>query len=295
MADTTIALDEFKLETLVHNSEGEFINPRICMIAKSGSGKSWVVRNIMYYMREIPCGTVIAPTDKMTKFYDDFVPTCFIHHEYKPAVIPRVLERQKMMLKMNEARVEQGKAKKDPRAFLIMDDCMSAKHLWLKDPNILSIMNEGRHFQLTYILTMQYCLGIQPELRSQFDFIFLLGEDGASQRKKLYEHWAGVFPKFDVFEQIFNQVTDNYGCMVINNRIKSIDIRKKVFWFRAKKTPDFRVGNELFTRFNAKHFDKHYEDRKNQFVNLSAICGKRNAPQLRIKLLNGDPQKAGSV
>ena len=32
----------------------------------------------------------------------------------------------------------------------------------------------------------------------------------------------------------FLQVTDNYGCMVINNRLRSSDI-EKVFWYKKKK------------------------------------------------------------
>lgn len=274
MSGNTLALDEFKLDTLLKNDRGEFINPRIVMIAKSGSGKSWVVRNILYYLRDIPCGTVIAPTDKMTKFYDAFVPSCFVHHKYREQIIPRVLQRQRSMLKQNEERVARGKRPVDPRAFLVMDDCMAEKHLWIKDPNVLEIMNQGRHFQLTYVLTMQYCLGIQPELRTQFDFIFLLGEDNFASRRKLFEHWAGVFPKYEIFEQVFNQVTDNYGCMVINNRIKTIDLRKKVFWYRAKEVPDFSIGSSHFTRFNEDNFDKDYEE-KNQVLDLSSLGSKR--------------------
>ena len=60
----TLKLEEFKIESLIYDDDGNFINPRICMIAPSGSGKSWIVRNILYEMRDIPCGTVIAPTDK---------------------------------------------------------------------------------------------------------------------------------------------------------------------------------------------------------------------------------------
>jgi hypothetical protein len=58
------------------------------MIAPSGSGKSWIVRNILYEMKDIPCGTVIAPTDKMNKFFDEFLPSAFIHHDYKHDIIP---------------------------------------------------------------------------------------------------------------------------------------------------------------------------------------------------------------
>ena len=48
-------------------------------------------------------------------------------------------------------RIERKRGKKlDPRSFLVMDDCMAAKHLWIKDANVLEIMNQGRHSKLTY-------------------------------------------------------------------------------------------------------------------------------------------------
>jgi hypothetical protein len=283
LGSAALSLQEFDMKTLVYNDEGNFLNPRIAMIAKSGSGKSWVVRDIMYHIRDIPCGTVIAPTDKMTRFYNEFVPPSFTHHEYEESIIPRVLKRQKAMLAQNEDRLKIGKKKLDPRSFLIMDDCMSSKHLWLKDPNILSIFNEGRHYQLTFCLTMQYSLGIQPELRANFDFIFLLGEDQYSNRKRLYEHYAGSFPKFDIFDQVFNQVTANYGCMVINNRIRSTDITKKVFWYKAQKTPPFMVGIPKYIEWNRKHYDQDY-DKKEPVLDLNTFCSKRRA-NITVKLV----------
>ena len=99
---------------------------------------------------------------------------------------------------------------------------------------------------------MQYSLGIQPELRSNFDFIFLLGEDIFSNRKKLYEHYAGMFPSKDIFEQVFVQITDDYGCMVINNRLRPSDIKKKIFWYKAKERHDFKVGSKAFQKYNKK-------------------------------------------
>ena len=230
-----LQLDKFDLKNLVFDPNGDFLNPRIAIIAKSGSGKSWVIRDIMSQMYDIPCGTIIAPTDKMTGFYNEFFPVSFIHHEYQENIIPRILARQKIILAKNVEREKAEKKPLDPRLFLIMDDCMSTKHLWLKDPNVLTIFNEGRHYQLTFILSMQYSLGIQPELRSNFDYVFLLGEDFINNRKKLYEHYAGMFPSRELFDQVFLQVTDDYGVMVINNRLRSSDIRKKSFGIKLKK------------------------------------------------------------
>ena len=268
-----LQLNKFNLSQLVKDDGGDYMNPRIAIIAKSGSGKSWVIRDIMYYIQDIPCGVVIAPTDKMTGFYNDFLPVSFIHHEYKEDIIPRLLQRQKTILEKNKRRKNQGKKQIDPRAFLIMDDCMSTKHLWLKDPSVLSIFNEGRHYQITFILAMQYSLGIQPELRSNFDYIFLLGEDFVNNRKKLYEHYAGMFPTRDIFDQVFLQITDNYGCMVINNRLRCSEIKKKVFWYKAKTRTNFKVGKSDIYDFHKKKFDKNYNNKPNN-LDLTALVYK---------------------
>ena len=280
-----LQLDKFDLKNLVVDQNGEFLNPRIAIIAKSGSGKSWVIRDILMYLKSIPCGCIIAPTDKMTKFYDDFFPATFIHHEFREDIIPRLLARQKLILSKNEARKKASKKPVDPRTFLIMDDCMSSKHLWLKDPNMLSIFNEGRHYQLTFILSMQYSLGIQPELRSNFDYVFLLGEDFINNRKKLYEHYAGMFPTRELFDQVFLQVTDDYGVMVINNRLRSTDIKKKVFWYKAKKREDFSIGCQRFKRFHQIYFDKNH-DKRLPFIDINNFGQKKKTNVTVVKAEN---------
>ena len=282
--DQTVQLEKFDLRNLAFNDKGEFVNPRIAIIAKSGSGKSYVIRAIMYFMHQIgvKCGTVIAPTDKMNKFYEDFVPEVFINHEYKPDTIQDFMNRQRRIIDKNTERVKEGKKPIDPRAYLIMDDCMSSKHLWLKDPLILSIFNEGRHFQISpFILSMQYSIGIGPELRNNFDFVFLLGEDTYSSRRKLHEHYAGIFRTFDLFDQVFTQVTDNYGCMVLNNRLRSSDIKKKVFWFRAHVPPKFTLGSKKVLKFNKKYYDEDHDKHQNN-VDLSTLGGSRRKQIIKV-------------
>ena len=94
---------------------------------------------------------------------------------------------------------------------------------------------DGRHFKVMYILTMQFPLGISPELRGNFDYIFLLAEDFYSNQKRIYEHYAGMFPNLETFRQVFTQVTLDYGCMVIVNRGARATFLEKVFWYKAKK------------------------------------------------------------
>lgn len=284
LSGNTLQLNEFDIKTLFYDDDGTFINPRIALIGASGTGKSWIIKEIFYNMRnDIGCGIVIAPTDKMNKFYDDFIPSSFIHHEFKQEIIPKILTRQKKIIEKNEKRIQQGKKEIDTRAFLIMDDCMASKHLWLKDPNILEIMNQGRHFKLSYILSMQYCLSIMPELRTQFNYIFMLGEDNAASRKKLHEHWCGVVPSFAMFESIFMQVTANYGCLVINNRIKSTDLTKKIFWFRSKKIPEFKIGIKNYLQYHEDNYDPNYLN-KNKLFDVTTFTTNKKS-NIIVKLI----------
>src|SRR5665647_150559 len=97
-----------------------------------------------------------------------------------------------------------------------MDDCLASKGSWMRDEKIKEIFMNGRHYKIMYILTMQFPLGIQPELRANFDYIFLLADDQQSNIKRMYDHYAGMFPTLDAFRQVFHQLTSNYGLSLIH-------------------------------------------------------------------------------
>lgn len=253
----------------------------IAMIAKRASGKSYLTKEILYHKRSIPSAIAISRTEKLNKFYTEFIPETFIYSEYESEVLSRIYERQSIMNQENKKRTDAGKKEKDDRLMLIMDDCMSSKGTWLKDPNILELFFNGRHHHLSFILTMQFSLGIPPELRSNFDYIFLLAEDITSNRKRLYEHYAGMFPTFDIFQQVFSELTEDYGCMVINNRIHSKNIADKVFWYKAKQTPNFDLGSKQFLNFHKDSYDENW-NKKIAVFDPYSFSNKRNSVKLIV-------------
>ena len=272
-----VDIGKFDLNSLVTDKDGDPMCPRIAIIAPSGAGKSYVLRVIMEHMfiHGVGQGTVIAPTSRMNRFYEEFIPESFIHHTYNGEIIQNFLDRQRYLIDLNNERKKKGKKLTNDLSYLIMDDCMSSKHLFLKDPNILTIFNEGRHYKIApYVLTMQYSVSVQPELRSNFDFVFLLAEDKFSNRRKLWDHYAGVFPKFDLFDQVFGQITDDYGVMVINNRLNSTDISKKVKWFLAGKPKKFTLGSKRVLKFNEEYYDENHNKKKDT-VDLMGMLGGR--------------------
>ncbi len=149
----------------------------------------------------------------------------------------------------------------DPSSILIMDDCLSKKKSWAKDENILEILMIGRHYRLTYILTMQTPLGISPELRLNFDYVFLLKEDSTINKKKLWDNYASMFPTIATFEKVFAKCTENYCSMVIDNRKPADNIQEKVFWFKAKDRK-FSFGSKKFREVHKKYYDPYHAQKK---------------------------------
>lgn len=276
---TSLKIKKFKMESLKKN-------PAIAMIAKRGSGKSWICRDIIKQIKDIPGGIIISPTDKMSSFYSDFFPDLFIHYDYDPKLISGLLYRQEIMIEKAKEKKKEGK-KLDPRAFLLMDDCMSKKASWAKDDTISEIFMNGRHYQLTFMLTMQYSLGISPELRSNFDYIFLLGEDFISNQKRIFEHYAGMFPSFDCFQQVFNELTDNFGCMVIDNKVKSKKLTDKIYWYKSKDDKSsFNIGCKQFMDYHTKYYNKDWKKKSKIDINNIFPTNKKNNKIIVEKIID---------
>jgi hypothetical protein len=207
-------------------------------------------------------------------FYSDFIPDSYIHYEYKSEIIERLLYRQDMMIEKQKQKENEGKLI-DPRAFILMDDCLSKKGTWMKDQPIMELLFNGRHYRLMYMLTMQFPLGITPELRCNFDYIFLLSEDFYSNLKRLYDHYAGMFPTFDSFRQVFKELTMDFGAMVIVNRGARSSFLEKIFWYKAKNDPVGLIGCEQFINYHKDNYDPIWRKKKKNF-DIMDVCKKKN-------------------
>jgi len=257
----------------------------ICIIAKRATGKSFLVKELIYHLKDIPTILAISRTEKLNSFYSDFIPDTYIYSDYSSELLSGLFNRQNRIIEDNKQREKEGKTKKNGYVMLIMDDCLSSKGIWLRDSNILELFYNGRHSLISFILTLQYAIGIPPELRSNFDYIFLLAEDIISNRKRLFDHYAGMFPSFDVFQQVFSELTDNYGVMVIDNRIHSKNITDKVFWYKAKNVPSFKIGCKKYIKYHDQNYDDKWDKRIDIF-NSQNLIKKKNNIKIIVEKIN---------
>ena len=220
--------------------------PVIVLIGRRDTGKSFLVRDLLYYHQDIPIGTVISGTEAGNGFYGKMVPKLFIHDEYNSAIIENILKRQKMVVKQLKKETEAyGRSTIDPRTFVILDDCLY-DNTWARDKLMRLLFMNGRHWKLMLVITMQYPLGVPPNLRTNIDYTFILREPYIANRKRIYENFAGMFPTFESFCQVMDQCTENYECLVVSNNAKSNKLEDQIFWYKASGHGDFKLGSKEF-------------------------------------------------
>ena len=256
----TLELKKFDMKSISFKPN-ENKGPVVVLIGKRDTGKSFLVRDLLYYQQEIPIGTVISGTEEGNGFYAKMVPKLFVHNEYNTAIIENILKRQRTVLKQIKKEVETYKRSTiDPRAFVILDDCLYDA-TWTRDKMMRLLFMNGRHWKVMLVITMQYPLGIPPTLRTNIDYVFILRENYIANRKRIYENYAGMFPTFESFCQVMDQCTENYECLVINNNSKSNKLHDQVFWYKADNHGDFRLGSKEFWELSKGMTDDDDEEK----------------------------------
>ena len=252
----------------------------VVMIGKRKTGKSFLIQDLLYYNTHFQLGTVISGTESANNFFGKMIPKIFIHDEYTPRTIQNVVDRQKLTMKrMASEEKTYGKSTIDPKAFLILDDCLY-DNSWTKDVNIRALFMNGRHLKMFFIISMQYPLGITPNLRTNIDYVFILRENIVANRKRIYDNYAGMFPSFEIFCQVMNQCTENYECLVINNGSASNKLEDTVFWYKASSHGPFKLCSKRFWDMcanmkdddNEETFDpKTFEGKRKHTINVRKV------------------------
>lgn len=235
---------------------------KVCVfLGKRDTGKSFLVRDLLYHHRDIPIGSAVSATECANKYYSHMIPNIFIHEKPDPEIVANVMKRQeKLHRRIRHEIKKNGSSDADPRAFLILDDCLAEGRRWIRHDAVQSAFMNGRHFSLLFVITLQYPMGIPPMLRGNIDYVFILRDNLVSNRKKIYEHYAGVFPTFDCFSQCMDQCTNDYELLVIDNTCKNNKLEDSVFWYKAQTHAPFRMAAQKYWDMCENSDDEDVDD-----------------------------------
>jgi hypothetical protein len=237
--ELSLSLRKFDMKMIPQDATCVFIGRR-------RTGKSTLLKDLLYYHQDIPMGTVISGTEESNSFFGKMIPPAFIHNDYNPIILSNFVKSQRSVMARIKKETDAGmKSRIDPRAFLILDDCMYDDS-WTRDVNIRYLFMNGRHIKTFFMITMQYPLGVPPVLRTNIDFVFILREPSPQNRRRIFENYGSAFPTFEFFCQVMDQCTNNYECIVINNAIQSNKLVDSIYWYKADMHGDFRIGAPEF-------------------------------------------------
>lgn len=274
-----LKLNKFKIKSILPDAT-------ILCLGKRRSGKSFLVRDIFYHHRHMPCGVVFSGTEEANPFFGDFIPDSFIHSDYDPELIQSILNKQKR--KIREAKTSgkspDGKLPSNNK-FIVLDDMLHDAQNWKRDKTIKNIFFNGRHYNILFILTMQYAQAIPPELRSNIDYVFIFNESSVANRKKIYDAYAGMIPSFDHFCNILDACTQNFECMVIKTSGNSTNLSDQIFWYKAQAHSDFRVGHEKFWNFHRSNYNINYENEVDKDAEAVDKLRQKYAKSKKLKVI----------
>jgi hypothetical protein len=133
----------------------------------------------------------------------------------------------------------------DPRAILIMDDCVPdfIDLKWAKNPHFKFLFRSGRPAHLSTIFTSPYPLAIPAHFLPHIDYVFILKEGNMKNRRKLWEQFGGMFDDFKVFDQVMQTCTNNFTSLVIDRTKNTERLDQRLFYYRAPENINsFHLG-----------------------------------------------------
>ena len=215
----------------------------ILIIGKRGTGKSTLLKDILYHMRKkVDIGFAMTPTFDTQQMFADCLPKSHIYNEYSLEAVGNIIGAMTSLK-------EQGKERD---AVLVLDDCMFEKGI-MRSTEMREIHMNGRHLSLTFINAIQYLMDATSDIRSQIDYVFCLKDNVISNRQKLYKYFFGIFDKYEEFSLVFDTCTNNHECIVLDNTQVTNTVEDSVFYYKGDPTiGKFRLGRSIY--FKLDHY-----------------------------------------
>lgn len=175
----------------------------IMIIGKRATGKTVLVKDLLQY---IPFEQLVTfnSTDK----------------EYSEDSLQKFLMERKTTLRHQ-------------RACVVFDGCMYDKSCWKLEP-MHDLYTNTRFLRTHIIMVMDYPMVLPPIFLCCVDYVFIFYNEHIPSRKRLYEDYTGMFPTFEDFCQVFDQLKhEPFTCMVINNTSISNRLEDQVMWYKC--------------------------------------------------------------
>lgn len=224
--------------TEIHYLEMKSVKPNsvYLFLGRRKSGKTTNIVSILkHFSNSFDWGVVFCGSVATAQQYANHIPSNFIHNNFDTDLIQKLIDRQESKRKAGFQL---------DRIFILADDCAFAQKSF-KTPAIKSLCFNGRHYNITFFLSLQYALGILPSIRGQIDFVFASREKNVAYRRKIYENYSICFDKFKEFDSVMKSCTENHETFVLScaSATTSDKVSDNVFYYKsAFPMPEFKMN-----------------------------------------------------
>lgn len=218
----------------------------IAIIAPRRSGKSFLIRDILYHKRkQLNYGVVFCGTENFNHFYKSFIPSTYIYETFDSKKLENIVNKQKIIIANNGKR-------DDNRMFIVFDDILQEEKLWKKDKTVLELFFNGRHLNIMFIISIQYPLGLSPSMRMNIDFTFFFNESQDDMVRKYFTYFSRHFKNYNDFRKAFTDVcaVKQYRTLVVNT--------ESIMCYLADDRRNFTVGSPDFWKYHIENYNENY-------------------------------------
>lgn len=89
-------------------------------------------------------------------------------------------------------------------------------------------------------------------------------EPRKTSQKKLYEHYCGYFDKLSDFSTVLSKLTENYCCMVVDNKSLSSNITDCVYWYKATPRKNFKINSASMWAYHDAYYNLDYKRQESE-------------------------------
>jgi len=192
--------------------------PVVAIIGRRNSGKTTLMSDLINKTC-IP-SVIMAGTEHRNDFFAENTNVTEIYNGYDEKALDDLINTQKKYRTSSLQKVG-----------IVLDDCAYTS-VFLKTDSLKSIFLNGRHWGISLMFGMQYCMSMSSIIESNIDYVFCFNDSIVDNQKRLYDKFGSkYFENFSDFQETFTQLTKDHGCMVIS--LNSTKIEDAVFYYKV--------------------------------------------------------------
>lgn len=201
----------------------------IAIIGKDNLMRACVVNNIVLTITKPQnMTTIIISSEQNANSYQNIFPDAKI--ELDICCIEDILLRQLVLINHYKTDIKEFIHNSLPCLCVVLDDFL------FSDSNILK---NCKAFNELLCNTQQYCItlvivtqhNIPTNIKVGLNYVLLCPENNESDKKSLYENYVGVLPNSKTFDDVFNKITSDCSCIVMDYTNNTFELSKSLYWY----------------------------------------------------------------